>query len=85
MNRLWIPGCLTMLCALCLLALFVPAVPTMHRRMVTFCELYERHIDCPAWVQDVLREDYDLAKECHEVYPPGKDVQMFLCLEEYGF
>lgn len=86
MTRLWVPGCLTMLCALCLLALFMPVpAPTLHQRMVMFCERYERHTDCPAWVQDVMQEGYDLANECHEVYPAGKEVQMFLCLEEYRF
>lgn len=71
------------------LALLLPVscdvpVATLHVRMVTFCEVYGRSIDCAAWTQGAMATAYDLANECHLTYPPGQDVQMFLCLEEYG-
>lgn len=68
-----------------LLVMTCPIKPTMHQRMVMFCRTYERHIDCAAWVQDVLRDGYELANECHEVYPAGQDVPFMICLEEFNF
>lgn len=58
--------------------------PTLHQRVILFCETYGRSVDCPAWVQGSMTTAYSLALDCHEAYPPPKDVQMFLCLEEYG-
>jgi hypothetical protein len=76
-------ACLTkLLLALVLLSAVRP--PTMHQRLVMFCERYERSIDCPAWVQGAMSTAYELAMDCHRAYPPPKRVPFEICLEEYG-
>lgn len=77
--------CLTKLMLAVVIVLAAARPLTMHQRVIAFCELYERAIDCPAWVQGAMTTAYDLALDCHQNYPAPKDVQMFYCLEEYGF